>query len=158
MLAGSFADTLLSGLVGGVIGGFLGLLGAVIVVLAEHHRWKRENKAATALVFNEVSFNLTALKTLNAGSTRLLIRDAWGAEQARVAALLKPNDLKTVMVAYARLFTLLRIFADMTPETKTDWLTGTDGVEFVGRTVERFREAQDVLGLAAGLPQPFYGD
>ena len=89
---------LLSGIVGAIIG-------AVVVVIADTLRWRRETRAAARLVYTELLSNGQAADNFKPEGflARFLTAQAWDAEQARVASILRPSDLVAVAYAYRQI-------------------------------------------------------
>ncbi len=99
----SISDNLLSGFVGGVVGGALGLFGALIVVWAEGNRRRRDQTAALRLLTFEISTNLHTFETVaeqGAGATKLLTMAVWEKEQVPAASYLTFKNLGTVAMPW----------------------------------------------------------
>lgn len=91
-------ENLLSGLIGAVIGAF-------VVVIADTLRWRRGTRAAARLVYTELLSNGQAAENFRPEGflTRFLSDQAWEAEQARLASILRPSDLISVAYAYRQI-------------------------------------------------------
>jgi hypothetical protein len=145
----SISDNRLSGFVGGVLGGALGLFGALIVVWAEGHRRRRDQKAALRLLTFEISTNLHTFETVadqGAGATKLLMMAVWEKEQVPVASYLTFKNLGTVAMPYLRLAAVLRYRDGFDHVSFGNWLAGLDGQRNIQSAIAEFTQAQEVLG------------
>lgn len=133
-------DTLLTGLIGAVIGG-------VIVVWAEQWRWRRENVAAARLVFFEVLSSRIMLKEPGKGVFlgNMATKEAWDAEQVRVASLLESKELEIVAKAYRMLAITLETRASIGDAAWRASFNDEGGEEYLKRLRAAFGEAEAVL-------------
>jgi hypothetical protein len=145
-------ENLLSGLIGGLVVGVLGVAGVFLLVRADNQRWRAENLAGTRLVYHEVRFILRGIRSTSFDNSllRLLTGRVWEAEQVRVASILPPDELEEVVMAYVR-FTALGLIAAEdaarpNPKPITDWLKNSkDGPKFFKSLVEGFIKAEAIL-------------
>jgi hypothetical protein len=142
-------DNLISGLIGAVIG-------AILVIAWERWVWSRENHAAARLVFSELQLNeayLKAARDVNAIALNLLGTAAWDAEQVRVANILNPKDLLTVVTAYFSILQIPKVIAEMGKEAAERWSVETpQGQRLVARALVMTRKA--LATIAKKVPPP----
>lgn len=142
-------ENLASGLIGAVIGG-------VIVVWAEQWRWRRENVAAARLVFFEVLANRIMLKEPTKGVFlgNMATKEAWDAEQVRVASLLESKELEIVAKAYRMLAITLETRASIGDAAWRDSFKDEDGQKYLTTLRAAFGEAEAVLVRAGKFARP----
>lgn len=135
-------DNLLSGLTGA-------LVGALIVVVAEQWRWRRENKSgspAALLRGHQQGLWLNAVvdSTVAALST-MFSQSVWQAEQVRVASRLRGNELNRIATAYFSLANLLSTRPLLGDDAWMKWLTSDDGKKRVTETLDSLAASETIL-------------
>jgi len=142
-------ENLLSGLIGGLIVGVLGVAGVALVVRAEDRRWRRENRGAARLLFYEVIHNIMWLDMLAkvpaAALTTRLSRTTWDAEGVRVASLIRGRQLSQLATAYFSLAAMMSMKTLLPDNEYEGWIATGDGKRILKQTQAQFATAQTIL-------------
>jgi hypothetical protein len=137
----------LTGALGAVVGAFLGALALLAVQGWQLWSAKQDAKAAARLIYLEIAYNLSVLKTLSTTSAPiplLVATSLWDHHSEKLVKVMHEREIAHVAFAYVQVETHRWFFSQPWYYLAVNRIKGDD-VALIGRLSSAFAEAEAAL-------------